>query len=159
MRIDIEWEDVPVELRIINTPSEYNFVDPIDISGFNKVTTRSRYSSFSSSSDVVDVKGVFDIDVRNGIGSMQSRVDEITIPALEIELSVTEIKNRKYVDTEEEMATQKKVLDVNDFEGLENYSDAPDLNVTTIRITIDYGTKEVSLDKEYGGIEWGQYYE
>ena len=74
-------------------------------------------------------------------------------------MSVTEIKNREYVDTEEEMTTQEKTLDVNDFEGLENHSDAPDLNVTTIRIAIDYETKEVSLDKEYGGIEWGQYYE
>ena len=159
MRIDITWEDIPVEVRIINTPSKYNFVDPVDIFGFKTVSTRSRYSSFSSSQDVVDVVGIFDIDVRNGIGSMQSRVDSIYIPELEIDLSVTEIVNREYKDSEETIQTSAKELDVNDFEGLENYSDAPDLNVTEIRIVIDYETKDVSLDKEYGGIEWGQYYE
>ena len=90
---------------------------------------------------------------------MYSIVNEITIPALEIELSVTEIVNREYKDSEEEISTQEKILDTRDFEELENYSNAPDLNVTEIRIAIDYETKEVTLDREYGGIEWGQYYE
>ena len=89
---------------------------------------------------------------------MYSIVNEITIPALEIELSVTEIVNREYKDSEEEISTQEKILDTRDFEELENYSNAPDLNVTEIRIAIDYETKEVTLDREYGGIEWGQYY-
>ena len=158
MRIDIEWNDIPVEVRIINTPPKYNFVDPTDISGFKGAFTRSRYSSFSSRQNVVDVKGEFNIGVRNGIGDMYSIVNEITIPALEIELSVTEIVNREYKDSEEEISTQEKILDTRDFEELENYSNAPDLNVTEIRIAIDYETKEVTLDREYGGIEWGQYY-
>ena len=159
MRIDIEWNDIPVEVRIINTPPKYNVVDPTDISGFKGAFTRSRYSAFSSRQNVVDVKGEFNIGVRNGIGDMYSIVNEITIPALEIELSVTEIVNREYKDSEEEISTQEKILDTRDFEELENYSNAPDLNVTEICIAIDYETKEVSLDREYGGIEWGRYYE
>jgi len=159
MRIDIEWEDVPVEVSIINTPPKYVFVDPVAIDGFNRVSIRNRYTVSFVSSPVVDVKGVFDIETRNGIGGMQSRVDEITIPALDIELSLTEKKDGEFTDTEGQIKTQEKILDVNDFEKLENYSNAPDLNVTEIRIAIDYETKEVSLNRKYGGIEWGRYYE
>tara|TARA_Y100000114_G_scaffold156271_1_gene182921 strand:- start:1111 stop:1590 length:480 start_codon:yes stop_codon:yes gene_type:complete len=159
MRIDIEWEDVPVTLRIINTPPKFEYVDAINISGFNYVRTRSRYSSFSYASDVVDVKGVFDIETRNGIGGMQSKVDEIVIPALEMDLTLTEKNDGEFTDTEEQIKTQEKILKRDDFEGLENYSNAPDLNVTEIRIAIDYETKKVSLDRKYGGIAWGQYYE
>ncbi len=155
MRVDITWEDIPVEVRIINTPSRYNFVDPVDISGFNKVSTRNRYSSFGNTRSVVDVEGVFDINVRNGVGGMQSKIDSIQIPALEIELSITEDDK----DSEERIQTTAKLLDVGDFEVLENYGNMPDVNVTRIRIVIDYETKEVGLDREYGGIEWGRYYE
>lgn len=157
MRVDMTWQDVPVEVRIINTPSKYNFVDPVDIIGFGKVTTRNRYSSFSSMQDVVDVEGEFEIGLRNGVGGMMSIVNSIEIPALDIELSVTEIVNREYKDSEENIQTSAKKLD-SDFDGI-NYGKMPDVNVTTIRITVDYETKEVDLDREYGGIEWGRYYE
>ena len=158
MRVDMTWQDVPVEVRIINTPSKYNFVDPVDIIGFDKVTTRSRCSSFSSSRDVVDVEGGFEIGLRNGVGGMMSIVNSIEIPALDIELSLIEFANREYTkDSEERIQTTATKID-SDFDGI-NYGNMPDVNVTTIRITIDYETKEVDLDREYGGIEWGRYYE
>lgn len=156
MRVDMTWQDVPVEVRIINTPSKYNFVDPVDIIGFGQVTKRSRYSSFSSSQDVVDVEGEFEIGLRNGVGGMMSIVNSIEIPALDIELSLTEIVNREYKDSEGNIQTSATTLD-SDFDGI-NYGNMPDVNVTIIRITVDYETKEVDLDREYGGIEWGRYY-
>lgn len=157
MRVDMTWQDVPVEVRIINIPSKYNFVDPVNIIGFKTISTRNRYSSFTSSRDVVDVEGEFEIGLTNGVGGMMSIVNSIEIPALDIELSLTEIVNREYKDSEENIQTSATKLD-SDFDYI-NYGNMPDVNVTTIRITIDYETKEVDLDREYDGIEWGRYYD
>lgn len=157
--IDVEWE-VPVSVYIINTPAKYYLVDAVSIYGFNAVYTRSRFSSRESRQNVVDVKGEFEFDNRNGLGDFQSKVTEILIPSLEIELSLTEkLGDDEFNDTEETIKTEEIFLDVSTFQDLEQFSRMPDLNVTELNLSIDYVTKEVRIYRERGGIEWGQYYE
>jgi len=159
MRIDVEWE-VPVSVYIINSPAKYSIVDVVTIYGFDAVYTRSRYSSFQVRQNVVEVKGEFEFDNRNGLGDFQSKVTGILIPSLELELSLTEeLDDDEYNDTEETIKTEEIHLDVSTFQDLEEYSRMPDLNVTELNLSVDYVTKEVRIYQERGGIEWGRYYE
>jgi len=161
MRVSVEWE-VPVSVSIDFSKyvHEYDIIDVVSIDGFKGVYTRNRYSSFQSRQNVVDVKGEFGFDNRNGVGGFESKVSEIVIPALELQLTLTkDLGNDEYDDSEETINTKETILDALTFEDLENYGRMPDLNVTEINLEVDYDTKEVSINRRMGGIEWGRYYE
>jgi len=154
VRVDVEWE-VPISIRIEKEGDE--LIDVVRIFGLSTRQTRSRYSSFQATQNVIDVEGELSFNTRgSGIFDVQVAVTRIDIPSMTLELSITkDLGNGNYQDSEEEIFVQRTILE---FGRDDNDSWLAERNVienvTEVNVTVDYETKELTMSGIFDEIEW-----